>query len=67
MEGRPAVNTLLQCTPLLVEKACVAANVALRFTMCKQVEMQIREIPYFKTHGEDHTESIIGVISGLAK
>ena len=37
MEGGPAVYTLIQCTPLLVEKAGVAPDVTLRFTAHKQV------------------------------
>ena len=39
-EGKPAENMLIQCTPLLVEKAGVAMDVTLTW---KQVTMQIRE------------------------
>ena len=38
--------TLVQCTPLLVEKACVAPDVTLRFTTNKQVSVQVREPPW---------------------
>ena len=37
--------TLIQCIPLLVEKTCVAPDVTLRFTTCKQVSVQAREPP----------------------
>ena len=45
-EGGPAVYTLIQCTPLLVEKAGVAPDVTLRFTAHKQVRVQAREPPW---------------------
>ena len=45
-EGRPAVYTLVQCTPLLVEKAGVAPDMTLRFTTCKQASVQAREPPW---------------------
>ena len=38
-----AVHILIQCTPLLVEKAGVALDVTLRFTACKQVSVQVRQ------------------------
>ena len=43
----PVVHTLIQCTPLLVEKAGVAPDVTLGFTMCKQVSVQVREPPWY--------------------
>ena len=42
-EGESTVYTLIQCTPLLMEKADVAPDVARRFTMCKQVSVQARQ------------------------
>ena len=66
-EGRPAVYTLIQCTPLLVEKAAVAPDVTLRLTACKQVSVQVRETPGFKTHGEGHTKSKLRAISDPTK
>ena len=45
-EGNPAVYTLIQCTPLLVEKAGVAPDVTLRLTAPKQVSVQLREPPW---------------------
>ena len=63
-EGGPAVYTLIQCTPLLVEKAGVAPDQTLRFTIHKQVSVHAREPPGFETHGEGHTKSKIGGISG---
>ena len=38
--------TLCQCTPLLVEKGGVATDVTVRFTVCKQVCVQVREPPW---------------------
>ena len=58
---------LIQCTPLLVEKAGVAPDVTLRFTACKQVSVQVREPCGLKTHGEDYTKSKIGAINGPTK
>ena len=46
LEGRPAVYTLIQCTPLLVEKADVSPDMTLRFTTCNQVSVQARESPW---------------------
>ena len=40
--GRHAVYTLIQCTPLLVEKAGVAPDVTFRITACKQERVQAR-------------------------
>ena len=45
-EGDSAVHMLIQCTPILVEKTDVAPDVTLRFTVCKQVRMQARELPW---------------------
>ena len=45
-EGGPTVYTLIQCTPLLVEKAGVAPDVTLRFTACKEVSVQVGEPPW---------------------
>ena len=45
-EGRPAVYTLIQCTPLLVEKAGVAPDVTFRLTAHKEVSVQVREPPW---------------------
>ena len=42
-EGESAVYVLKQCTPLFVEKAGVAPDMTLRFTMHKQVRVQARE------------------------
>ena len=42
MTGRHAVYTLIQCTPLLVEKAGVAPDVTFRITACKQERVQAR-------------------------
>ena len=46
LEGGPAVYMLIQCTPLLVEKAGVAPDMTLRFTTHKQVSVQVREPPW---------------------
>ena len=46
LEHKPAVYMLVQCTLLLVEKAGAAPDLALRFTACKQVRMQVREPPW---------------------
>ena len=67
MEGEPAVYMFIQCTPQLVEKAYVAPDVTLRFTVCKQVLMQVKNHPGFETHGEGHMKSKIGAISGPTK
>ena len=40
--GHHAVYTLIQCTPLLVEKAGVAPDVTFRITACKQESVQAR-------------------------
>ena len=40
--GHHAVYTLIQCTPLLVEKAGVAPDVTFRITACKQERVQAR-------------------------
>ena len=40
--GRHAVYMLIQCTPLLVEKAGVAPDVTFRITACKQERVQAR-------------------------
>ena len=40
--GRHAVYTLIQCTPLLVEKAGVAPDMTFRITACKQERVQAR-------------------------
>ena len=45
-EGVSAVYTLIQCTPLLVEKLGVALNVTFRFITCKQVSVQARGPPW---------------------
>ena len=45
-QGGPAVYMFLQCTPLLVEKAGVAPDINIGFTVCKQVSMQVRESPW---------------------
>ena len=42
MTGRHAVYMLIQCTPLLVEKAGVAPDVTFRITACKQERVQAR-------------------------
>ena len=46
LEGGPAVHTLIQCTPLLVEKAGVEPDVTLSFIAHKQVSLQVREPPW---------------------
>ena len=46
LEGKPAVYKLIQCTLLLVEKAGVALNMSLTFTVCMQVRLQTRELPW---------------------
>ena len=61
-EGGPAVYMPKQCTPLLVEKAGVAPDMTFRFTAQKQ-----ENHPGFETHGEGHTKSKIGAISGPTK
>ena len=40
--GHHAVYTLIQCTPLLVEKAGVAPDMTFRITACKQERVQAR-------------------------
>ena len=40
--GCYAVYTLIQCTPLLVEKAGVAPDMTFRITACKQERVQVR-------------------------
>ena len=40
--NRHAVYTLIQCTPLLVEKAGVTPDVTFRITACKQERVQAR-------------------------
>ena len=40
--GRHAIYTLIQCTPLLVEKAGVAPDMTFRITACKQERVQAR-------------------------
>ena len=40
--GRHAIYTLIQCTPLLVEKAGVTPDVTFRITACKQERVQVR-------------------------
>ena len=62
-----AVYTPIQCTPLLVEKADVAPDVTLWFTACKQVCAQVRNHPGIETHGEHHTKSKVGAITGPTK
>ena len=57
----------VQCTPLLVEKACLAPDVAIRFTAGKQVSVQRENQPGFKTHREGHTKSKTEAISGPTK
>ena len=42
MTGCHAVYTLIQCTPLLVEKAGVTPDVTFRITACKQERVQAR-------------------------
>ena len=56
----------LQCTPLLVEKVGAAPEVTLKFSVCKKV-CRHENHPGFETHGEGHTKSKIGVISGSTK
>ena len=60
------IYTLIQCTPLLVEKAGVAPDVTLGFITCKQVCRQENH-PGFETHGEGHMKSKTGAISGPTK
>ena len=45
-EGGPAVYTLIQCTPLLVEKAGVVPDMTLRLTTYKQLSVRVREPPW---------------------
>ena len=56
LEGEPAAHTL-QCTPLLVEKAGVASDVALRITVHKQAGERTTLV---LIHEEDHAKSKIG-------
>ena len=58
---------MLQCTPLLVEKANVAPDMAIRFTACKQEMVQLIDHPAFETRGEGHTKCKIGAISDPTK
>ena len=46
--GKPAVHMLwvIQFIFLLVEKAGAAPDVTLRFTACKKVRVQVRELPW---------------------
>ena len=44
-ESYPVVYTLIQCAPVLAEKADVAPDVTLRFTVQKQVSVLVREPP----------------------
>ena len=53
--GCHAVYTLIQCTPLLVEKAGVAPDMTFGITVCKQERVQARDplwiwIPWGRTH-----------------
>ena len=41
VEGEPAVHMLIQCTPLLVEKAGVAPDMTIRFIVHKQTKVQM--------------------------
>ena len=66
LKVEPAVYMLMQCTPLLVEKAGVAPDLTLRFTRYKQVCRQENHHG-FEMHGEANTQSKIGAISGLTK
>ena len=68
LEGKCAVFTLIQCTPLLVEKAGVAPDMTLRFTTCKQVRVQAgkRTTLALKSIGMV-TWSKAGIISGPTK
>ena len=54
------LNILIKCAPLLVEKAAVALDVALRVTVWQQVRVQMENYPGFITHWEGHTKSKIG-------
>ena len=58
--------TLVQCTPLLVEKTGVAPDMTLSFTVQKQVCGQENH-PGFETYGEGHMKSKIGGITGPTK
>ena len=56
-EGEFAVYMLIQCTPLLVEKAGVAPDM----TLCtSKYKCKGENHPGFESHGEGHTESKIG-------
>ena len=68
LEGQPAVHILIQCTPLLVEKASKAPDVTLRFTLCKTSKGSWQENhPGFETYGKGHMKSKIGAISAPTK
>ena len=42
-QGLNKDGTLIQCTPLLMEKVGVTPSVILRFTVCTQVTVQVRK------------------------
>ena len=46
LEGEPDIDMLIQCTPLLVEKAGVVPDVTIRFTLHNQVVIEEREPPW---------------------
>ena len=63
MLGESTVHTLIQCTPLLVEKAGVEPYVTLRFMVHKEVRVQAD----FEIHREGHTKSKIWEIRSYTK
>ena len=63
-----AVYTLIQCTPLLVEKAGVAPDVTFRITACKQEKSAGKTSTLdLKPMKKKHTKSRTGAISGSTK
>ena len=67
LKGEPAIHMLLQCTPLLVEKAGVAPDVTLSSLHVSKQKCRQENHPSFETHGKGHIESKIGAISGPTK
>ena len=60
--GSHAVYMLIQCTPLLVEKAGVTPEVNLRNPLCAGKEAHKRGIhPDFETQGRRHQKSKTGI------
>ena len=63
-EGESAVYKLVQCTPLLVEKAGVAPDMTFRFTTPSKSVCRHENHSGFKTREEGHMKSKTGAISG---